>query len=99
MRKYWIYYYSTFANAYHLYYTDGEEQEKLLPKDAIHIGRKQAENYAREERKRRKNNLSFSYYADIYIYPIDYNPTLDNVFGDKYKTNGYMVESIQQEVL
>lgn len=83
MKKYYIVR-GNFANAYSLYwvtdegyYPDAESYKcKFNTADflgaypnAEQITRRQAIAYAREERKRRRDNGHFSGYADTYIHP------------------------------
>lgn len=95
MRKYWIDYYMSFGNTYHLYYTTNLEEEKKLPENAERITRRTAEKLAAEENYRRKYDSSFSHYADNLIYPIDFDSKFDSIYDfKKFYIDKYIVEKI-----
>ena len=66
MRKYYVNYYKDFANTYHLCYADGETE---LPEGWKQITRAKAEELARDEARREKEDQAFSGRADTYIVP------------------------------
>jgi hypothetical protein len=91
MKKYFVHYYENFGNTYHLYYTETEADVAALPKGAEQITRKQAEDLARDERKRRENDQEFAHNADDLIYPPD---APDDARYDwyHYTIRGYILE-------
>lgn len=77
MRKqYYVCYYNDFPNTYCLYWVDPNDvvMATLASADCYyHITRMQAVRLCVAERRRRKNDPSFAYYADDHILPIDYD--------------------------
>lgn len=76
MKKYYIDFgVEKFGNRYSLFYTSSNES---VPETAERITRKEAIAYARAERRRRVEDVQFSGYADIYIFPLGYrfNPAI-----------------------
>ena len=68
MKKYYIKH-GEFANIYELRYTiDADEEAEAISAGYERITRKEAEEYARQERARRKYDPAFSGYADADIY-------------------------------
>ena len=68
MKKYYVNYYSNFANTYDLRYTEGDEQ----PKDGYErITLKEAQRLARSESDRRKSDPNFSHFASTIIIPMN----------------------------
>ena len=90
MRKYWIHYYRSFGNTYALYYTENAEEERLLPRNAERITRKDALKMARKESDRRKFDSAFSGFADAEIYPV--NEPEDIINDRRYKLVGRIWE-------
>lgn len=91
MKKYFVVY-GRFSNEYALYWADSADMEKLLPKGAERISRKEAEQLAATENYRRKHNMNFAYFADNTIYPAgtvgDFCPEWD----PRYQKIGYIWE-------
>ncbi len=78
MKKYYVKYYG-FSNVYDLAYTTNNEQEKQAETEGYErITRKQAEKLISREKERRQYDQSFSGYAPIIIYPIDFNAETEN---------------------
>lgn len=78
MKKYYVKYYG-FSNVYDIAYTSNEDQEKHAVNEGYErITRKQAEKLIRREKERRQYEQSFSGYAPIIIYPIDFNAETEN---------------------
>ena len=95
MKKYYVSYYKDFANTYNLMYVETAEDEAALPDNAQQITRKEAEALARKEREARKNDGSFSGYADGIIFPAAYDPTREDwQNSSKYELNGLILERV-----
>ena len=70
MRKFYIQYYSDFANTYNLCYTDSREEDaQAIACGMERISRKEAENKCKDEKLRRMYSPSFAYNADSVILP------------------------------
>jgi hypothetical protein len=76
MKKYYVNYYRDFANTYTLAWAETPEQVKTAKEAGYQqITRKKAEALCAKEKEERKQNPSFSGYADTVILPIDYPAT------------------------
>ena len=74
MRKYYVRYYSDFANTYHLRYAETPEQNALAISQGFErITLKDAIALCRRENDRRRYDRSVSGYASTCILPIDYD--------------------------
>lgn len=95
-RQYFVHYYRDFGNAYDLLYADTENELNLIPDEAEHITRKEAEALAAAENYRRKYDRNFSGYADNAIYPVTMNEEdkMHLANSDKYYKSGYVWERI-----
>lgn len=69
-RQYFVWYYKKFGNTYNLYYADTPEELDRLPEGAKQISLEKAEELARDEARRRKEDPSSAYRADEYVHPI-----------------------------
>ena len=58
-----------FANQYRLFYIENDSEKELLPKNAVRITRKEAQELARAESRRRHYDRAFSGFADFYVRP------------------------------
>lgn len=88
MKSYWIRH-GRFANEYSLVYCDSSILEEQAAADGYErITRREAEQYASSERRRRKENPSFSGYATQYIYPYGVDADFENYPWTKC---GYLV--------
>lgn len=74
MKKYFVRYDRDFANAYSLCWTNGE-----TPDGWERITRNKAEDLARAEARRRREDPSFSGYADDVIVPIELVDSVDEL--------------------
>lgn len=98
MKKYYAHFYKDFGNTYNLYYTESEADEALLPEGAQRITRENALRLAADEAAQRKNDPSFSGYADAYIFPADYDRSDNHIaeiicgWNKTYWLNGRIVE-------
>ena len=71
MKKYYVMQ-GPFSNVYALRFTQTEEQAAEAARNGYErITRREAEALARRERQRRKDNPSFSGYADAEIWPYE----------------------------
>ena len=94
MKKFYVHY-GDFANTYRLAWAETPEQvEEAEKRGYERITRKEAENLCAEENRRRKENPSFSGYADNVILPIDFNEEWDWAGYEKMHKNRYIVEYI-----
>lgn len=93
-KQYYVNYYRGFANTYNLYWASTPEQiaeaegcgyERITRAAAIRL--------CVAENSRRRDNYSFSCYADNVIYPIDYD-TYENEWKHDSRVclNGYILE-------
>ena len=74
-KKYFINYYKNFANTYNLCWVEGHDKKTidlLLENGWENITRKNAFEKCVQENDRRKNDASFSYFADNKILPYEY---------------------------
>ncbi len=94
MKNYYVKYYKNFANTYTLAWAETQAQiEQANNEGYEQITRKEAERLCVKEKEQRKDNPSFSGYADTVILPIDYNTKENDWRNDRALTqNGYVVE-------
>lgn len=91
MKKYYIIR-GDFGNCYALYWTENSaEENELASLGATNITRKEAIEYARAERQRRRDDPAFAYHADSFIYPVAYRD--ENYIPHYFETDstGYIV--------
>ena len=93
-RQYYAHYYKGFGNTYSLMYADTENDLTLIPEDAEHITRKEAESLCARENYRRKHDSSFSGFADNMIYPVglDSYERCDIYNDHRFYRSGYVWE-------
>lgn len=77
MKSYYYIKYGNFGNVYNLYWAPADFTP---PETWERISRKDAERYAAAERRRRKENPAFAYFADSYIWPV--LPDRQDDYGD-----------------
>lgn len=68
---YYIVYWADFGNTYRLYHVTKSTEAAFLQRcpEAKRISRAEAIKLCRRERRARKENEAFAYYADTYIWP------------------------------
>jgi len=82
MKHYYIKYYRA-GNEYDLCYTTNSEQdERAASAGYERITRKQAEDRARAERQRRKDDPAFAYFAPALIFPFEVGKEFVGYSGD-----------------
>ena len=74
---YFVHYWRNFGNCYNLYHAPADF---IPPSGWERITRKEAEQLARAEKQRRKDDPAFSYFADAYIFPHNWNDEEDDLF-------------------
>lgn len=84
-----------FANVYNLYYADSAVMAACLPENAERITRAVAIDLCQRERFRRKYDQGFSGYADIAIYPADWEFGEQIVDSREHWKNGYIWEKVE----
>lgn len=90
MKKYYVNYYRDFSNTYNLYYTD-ETMDIEIPKSWKQITRSRAIMLAIRERKARKYDETFAYFADAEIYPVDFDRNEEDIRNNyNYYLDGYI---------
>jgi len=87
-----------FDNEYSLYYTETPEEEKQAEIDGCErITRKEAIAYCVAERRRRKNDPAFAYYANTHVWP--YAKRDNFMYNDQHRDDsGYIIEERYMEV-
>ena len=97
MRKYYVRYYSDFANTYHLRYAETPEQNALAISQGFErITLKDAIALCRRENFRRRYEPSSSGYGASVILPIDYDDSVEAPWecNRHYCKVGYVIQRV-----